>query len=387
MRLDAAVSTGPSITGPGILWTLNLFGLEIRITQTVITSLVVTLLLCVLALVLGRNLKKRPGRMQVLTEKAVTVITGMVRDAMGEHNVGWTPYISALFLSSLLGSLLGMTGILRSTTADLSTTATWAVMTSAICWYQSIKNTGLKAWLKGFTEPIAIMTPMNLVSEIAQPLSLAFRHFGNIAGGGVITTLIYWALTGASVAVLRLVAANHFAVSAVLLGVGLVLLLLKIKNGKVRIVLRFLGAISAGLGALCLLGKGLERVRLPYPELPAPVYAGVYFGCFALLILGVVLLLWQKKKWMGILGGAVFGLSILGIVYISGGPLNFPILTLGIPAVLSLYFDVFSGVIQAFVFSLLSMIYISGACPPPEERILRGKKKKAALAEKTKTLT
>jgi F-type H+-transporting ATPase subunit a len=44
-----------------------------------------------------------------------------------------------------------------------------------------------------------------------------------------------------------------------------------------------------------------------------------------------------------------------------------PILQLGIPAALSIYFDLFSGFVQAFVFSLLSMVYIAGACPPPEE--------------------
>ena len=57
-------------------------------------------------------------------------------------------------------------------------------------------------WLKGFTEPIVVMTPMNLVSEIAQPISMAFRHFGNMAGGLVITTLIMGALKVLSNAVL-----------------------------------------------------------------------------------------------------------------------------------------------------------------------------------------
>ena len=38
------------------------------------------------------------------------------------------------------------------------------------------------------------MTPMNLVSEIAQPISMAFRHFGNVVGGSVITSMLYMAL-------------------------------------------------------------------------------------------------------------------------------------------------------------------------------------------------
>ena len=47
--------------------------------------------------------------------------------------------------------------------------------------------------------------------------------------------------------------------------------------------------------------------------------------------------------------------------------MEIPILQFGIPAILSLYFDLFSGFVQAFVFCLLSMVYIAGACPPPEE--------------------
>ncbi len=290
-----------NITGPGIYFTIPILG-GIPVTQTAVSALLVTIILCVAAIKLGKNPTKRPGRMQVLTEKGVGMITNLVVDAMGEHNRKWVPYLAALFLSSLLGSLIGMTGVFRSTTADLSTTATWAIMTSAICWYQSIKNNGLGAWLKGFTEPIWIMTPMNIVSEIAQPVSLAFRHFGNIAGGGVITTMIYWALSGASATLLRLVAANWIAVIALLVIGGVVLLVLKPK------------------------------------KLPGKVLAIVMVA-------------------LGVFGG----LQKLGVFE------NVPFLQVGIPAVLSLYFDCFSGLIQAFVFTLLSMIYISNACPPPEE--------------------
>ena len=76
----------------------------------------------------------------------------------------------------------------------------------------------------------------------------------------------------------------------------------------------------------------------------------------------------QKKK----LAGKIFGIvmlvvGLLGLLEYTGILSGVPILQFGIPAVLSCYFDLFSGFIQAFVFSLLSMVYISGACPPPEE--------------------
>jgi F-type H+-transporting ATPase subunit a len=123
-------------------------------------------------------------------------------------------------------------------------------------WYHNIKNFGFKRWLKGFTEPIVVMTPMNIVSEIARPVSMAFRHFGNVAGGSVLTALIY--------------------------------------------------------SALALVSK---------------------------LLLG----------------------------WIPGFISTIPFFQVGIPAVLSIYFDLFSGFVQALVFSLLTMVYVGAACPPFEE--------------------
>lgn len=286
------------MNGPIIYFTLPLFG-GIPITQTTVSSFLVMIALCVAGILLGRNLQKRPSRRQVLVEKGVSALYGMVEDTMGKHNAYWTPYIGALFLSSICGSYIGMTGIFRSATADLSTTLTWALMTSFLCWGCSIRANGFVGWLKGFAEPIAVMTPMNIVSEIAQPISMAFRHFGNIAGGGVLTSLLYTALATGSAAVLGLVR-QSVAVSIVLLAVGVALLLGGVRKGK--LLYKIIGVVFAATGLLALLG-------------------------------------------------------LTGVPY----------LQVGVPGILSLYFDVFSGGVQALVFSLLTMVYVGNACPPPEE--------------------
>ena len=218
------------MNGPKIYFTIPLLG-GIDITQTTVSSFVVMVLLCTAAVVLGGNLQKRPGRRQVLVEKGVTMLYDMVESTMGKHNSYWTPYIGALFLSSICGSFIGMTGIFRSSTADLSTTFTWALMTSFLCWGCSIKRNGVGGWLKGFTEPIVVMTPMNLVSEIAQPISMAFRHFGNIAGGSVLTSLVYSALATVSAAVLGLVG-RSLVVGIVILAIGAALLYSGVKGKK-----------------------------------------------------------------------------------------------------------------------------------------------------------
>ena len=228
------------------------------ITQTTVSLLAVSLIILIGAFLVTRKITKRPGRVQVLVEKLITMLYGLVSDTMGKHNLKFAPYIGTLFLSSIVGSLIGTTQLFRSTTADLSVTLAWALVTSVMVWYNNIKNFGFKAWLKGFTEPIVVMTPMNIVSEIAQPLSMAFRHFGNVAGGSVLTSLIYAAL----------------AVASKLL----------------------FGWLPAAIAEMCP-----------------------------------------------------------------------PILQAGVPAFLSLYFDFFSGFVQAFVFCLLTMVYVAGACPAPAE--------------------
>ena len=291
---------GIEVSGAQTLFTVGPFA----ITQTIFSMIIVTATLAIAGVLLGRNLKKRPGGLQVLTEKGVSMLMNLVEDTMGKHNLHWVPYIGTIFLSSLLGSLIGLTGFLRSTTADLAVVLTWAVMTSVIIWYHSIKNNGFFGWLKGFTEPIVVMTPMNIVSEIAQPLAMAFRHFGNVAGGSIITMIIYTALALASNALIGAVS-NSWVLPAIFVILGIVMLVVKFKKYNL----------------------GLK-----------------------------------------IVGGMLIAVSILGLVSRFGllNGLDIPILQFGIPGVLSLYFDLFSGFVQAFVFSLLSMVYIAGACPPPD---------------------
>ena len=291
-----------NVTGPFIYFTIPILG-GIPITQTTVSSFIVTGLLVWFCLYMGKRLKKRPDGLQVLVEKGVMMMHGMVIDTMGKHNAHWTPFIITLFVSSITGSLIGMTGFLRSTTADLSTVIVWAVMVTVIIWYNNIKNNGFVGWLKGFTEPVVVMTPMNIISEIAQPVSMAFRHFGNVAGGGVITSILYTALAGLSAAIINLVASS---------------------------------------------------VVMP----------------FVVLALGVVLIVFGKKKAkiaMLIIGVVCAVLGLLGLLQYTGIVKDVPILQVGIPAVLSVYFDLFSGFVQALVFSLLSMVYIAGSCPDPTE--------------------
>ena len=150
-----------SVDGAFIYFTIPIFG-GIPITQTTVSHLIVTIFMCTACIVLGKRLKKRPDGLQVMVEKGVMMLRNMVVETMGEHNAHWTPFIATIFLSSICGSFTGLTGFLRSSTADLSCVLVWALMVTAIIWYNNIKNNGFLGWLKGFTEPIVVMTPMNI---------------------------------------------------------------------------------------------------------------------------------------------------------------------------------------------------------------------------------
>ena len=283
------------VTGAYIYFTIPILG-GIPITQTTVSGLIVTLLLCFGFVYFGKNLKKRPDGKQVLVEKGVMMLHNMVVETMGAHNVHYLPLIGTIFLSSILSSFIGLTGFLRSATADLVVPLVWALTVSVIIWRNTIKKDGLGAFLKNY------LNPMNLVSDVAQPASMALRHFGNVAGGGVITTILYTALGVLSSTVLNAISSSA-VIAIVLLAVGVVLLVLWKKKKKT-----------------------------------------------VMLVFGVLLTV------LGVFGA----LQAFGIL--SGVPL----FAFGIPAVLSLYFDLFSGFVQALVFSLLSMVYIASSCPEPE---------------------
>ncbi len=236
-----------NVTGPKILFEWGSF----HITETVVNAWIVMAVITLLCFFLTRDLRVRnPGKKQIIAEKLVVMVNDLVRNSMGEKYLSYAPYIGTLFAFSMFGSLISLLGM-RPVTGDLATTLGWAIVTMVMVQANNIRHHGVGGWLKSFTEPVIVMLPMNIVGELANPISMAFRHFGNIASGIVISTLIYYALGGLSSMVLSF------------------------------IPLDFINTI--------------------------------------------------------------------------------PILQVGLPALLSIYFDLFSGVMQAFIFCMLTMAFVAGA--------------------------
>ncbi|MBO4992049.1 MAG: F0F1 ATP synthase subunit A [Firmicutes bacterium] len=193
-----------TLTGPKILFEIPVLG-GIPITETVVVGWLVLAVISALCVWLGRGLTlTNLSRKQVIAEWIVETVENFVRNNMGGPKFdGYIPLVFALFSTSLISNLVSLTG-LRSPTADLSTEAAWAAVVFLLITRQKIKTNGFGGYLKGYTQPIALLTPFNVLSEIATPISMACRHFGNILSGYVIGTLIYAALAVASAALFGL---------------------------------------------------------------------------------------------------------------------------------------------------------------------------------------
>ncbi len=137
--------------------------------------------------------KKRiiPGPIQVLGEIFVDQFYALAEDALGKETAKrYAPLICALFMFLVLSNWLGVIPHLEEPTKDLNTPLSLGVMGFFIAHYAGIKKKGLKAYMKGYFEPIFFMMPLNLIGELAKVVSISFRLFGNIMGGSIIIMVV-----------------------------------------------------------------------------------------------------------------------------------------------------------------------------------------------------
>ena len=249
--LTTPLSDGINITGARIFFTVPMPLQNLPVTESQINSWLILISILGLCLFMTHGLKVRADtKRQHAVEWIVEKAESLVRSNMGEYFMGFSPFIAAILALSALSSLLSLFG-LYPPTSDLNVVAGWAILVFGLITYYKMKCGPLQ-YLKSFAEPVPLLAPMNVLSEVATPLSMAFRHYGNVLSGTVIAALV-----------------------------------------------------ATGL-------QGLSRLLLGW--LP------------------------------GFLG-------------------DIPFLQIGIPAVLSVYFDLFSGCLQAYIFAMLTMMYVSGGFP------------------------
>ena len=254
---------GISVSGALVYFTIPMPLQDLPITEALVNSSLVILSVFWLCLYLTHGIAAKPQtRRQLIVEWALEKAQGLVSANMDVYFKGFAPFIMSIMVLSAFSSLLALLG-LYAPTADLNIVGGWAILVFLLITYYKMKC-GPVHYLKSFCDHV-LLAPLNVISEVATPISMAFRHYGNVLSGAVIGILVATGLQG---------------LSSLLLG------------------------------------------------------------------------------WLpGVLG-------------------EFPLLQIGLPAILSLYFDLFSGGLQAFIFAMLTMLYISSGFPADDYAARKQKKQR-----------
>ncbi|MBQ6884782.1 MAG: F0F1 ATP synthase subunit A [Clostridia bacterium] len=265
-------SEGISISGALVYFTIPMPLQNLPITESQVNSALVVITIFFLCLYFTHGLSVKSNlKRQLIAEWIVKQTQSLVKTNMSDYFSGFAPFVAAIMGLSAFSSLLALLG-LYAPTSDINIVGGWAILVFVLITYYKMKC-GPLHYVKSFGDPVPFLSPLNIISEVATPISMAFRHYGNVLSGAVISVLVATGLRGLSNIIYS------------------------------------------------LLPKALERV-----------------------------------------------LS------------NLPILQIGLPAILSIYFDVFSGCLQAFIFAMLTMLYVASGFP--EEDYFARKAKKLANLKK-----
>ncbi|MBO7650254.1 MAG: F0F1 ATP synthase subunit A [Lachnospiraceae bacterium] len=171
------------------VFTIPLFG-GIPVSESVVVTWILMAVMILGAFLLTRNMKLHNiSKRQAFAEWIVTKLTGLVEGMVGEKGRAFVPYLTTVLLYVGLANICGIFGF-KSPTKDLNVTVALALMSIILVEAAGIYYLGMRKWLKKFTEPIAVVTPINILEVFTRPLSLCMRLFGNVLGAFVIMELI-----------------------------------------------------------------------------------------------------------------------------------------------------------------------------------------------------
>lgn len=171
-----------------IVFTIPIFG-GISISEALLTSWGIMVFLLLLSMLCVRNLKIFPKKVQTVVEILVNWINSFFTENLGENGKQYIPLLGTMLLFIVSSNLCGLFG-LTPPTKSLSVAAGLALISITLVIYSFIKRQGVKRWLKSYKEPMAVVTPFNILEIIIRPLSLCLRLFGNVIGAYIIMELI-----------------------------------------------------------------------------------------------------------------------------------------------------------------------------------------------------
>lgn len=186
------------------LFSYEIFGQTVWITTSHVCILIVWLALVIFALCAHATIKKadpfeKPGTFQNIVEMIVEMLDGMIAGVMGKNASKFLNYIGTLFIFILFSNISGLFG-LRPPTADYGVTLPLGIITFCLIFFNKIKHQGVGGFLKGLCDPWPIWAPINVIGDVAVPISLSLRLFANVLSGTVMMALVYGLLSKIAIA-------------------------------------------------------------------------------------------------------------------------------------------------------------------------------------------
>ena len=177
------------------IFSYQLFGQEIWITTTHVCLLLVILAILIFCIFANRAIKnadpnKEPGTFQNIVELVVEMLDNMITGVMGKSAPKFLNYISTIFIFILISNISGIFG-LRAPTADYGVTLPLGLISFGLIFFNKLKHQKLSGFIKGLCDPWPFWAPINIIGDIAVPISLSLRLFANVLSGTVMLALVY----------------------------------------------------------------------------------------------------------------------------------------------------------------------------------------------------
>lgn len=162
----------------------------IEILESVVVTWVIMAILLIASILLTRDLKvENISNRQLILETAVVGLQDMIEGIIGEHGKKFVPYLATVLIFLGIANTSALFGF-KPPTKDLNVTLGLAIISIVLTEVAKFQNKGAKKFFKSFAEPVAVVTPINILEIFIRPLSLCMRLFGNVLGAFVVMELI-----------------------------------------------------------------------------------------------------------------------------------------------------------------------------------------------------
>ena len=176
-----------------VLWAWHGLKINLTIATTWGLMVVLTVLSRLLTLNMARPLSQDGSIIahgQSLLEWLVSFMDEQMHEVGLADTERYLPFVGTVFLFVAASSLATILPGYEPPTASLSTTAALAICVLVAVPLFGIRMRGVGAWLRGYLQPVPIMLPFNIISELTRTLALAMRLFGNMMGDGMILGIL-----------------------------------------------------------------------------------------------------------------------------------------------------------------------------------------------------